>query len=303
LTFNQSMCDKRRLSSPGAPMDLWKRTLTTSLLALFVALPAFAEAERSEQSAGKVMENPFDFEDGPMEGQLGRWAKVKVAEGYSFTGAKGSRALMEQMGNVATNRELGTIVSDDLMVIFEFDEVGYIKDDDRDALDAEAMLKSMREGQREANKILTARGHSALEINRWHMKPRYDEATNNLEWAPVVRELNGGAESVNYNVRLLGRRGVMEVTLLVKPEEVENALPHFRELIKGFAFTSGEDYASFRKGDKVAEYGLAALVTGGALAVAAKSGLLGRLWKFLLVGVLALGAGIKRLFGGGKSQE
>ncbi len=291
---------------------LLRKTLIPSAMLAVVLLaqaPATARAhdtgtphthEEGEETGS--LEGSFGFEAGPTKGRLGKWAEVDVPEGFVFTGEQGTKELMEAMGNIATGRELGTIADENLMVIFEFDEVGYIKDDEGDDLDADAMLKAMREGQAEANKILTTRGHSALEINRWHMKPKYDEATNNLEWAPIVRELTTGGESVNYNVRLLGRRGVMEVTLLVTPEEVERELPKFRKLLAGFAFTQGEDYASFRKGDKVAEYGLAALVTGGALGVAAKSGLLGRLWKFLLVGALALGAGIKKLFGG-KSQQ
>ncbi len=262
---------------------------------------ALAEGEGEEEE--ESLEGTFGFQKGPTKGALGRWAEVAIPENFLFTGEEGTKQLMEAMGNVVTHRELGTIVDDQLMVVFEFDEVGYVEDDEGSDLDADAMLKSMRESQTEANKILTARGQSALEINRWHMKPKYDEKTNNLEWATVVRELSTGNESVNYNVRLLGRRGVMEVTLLVSPEDVERELPKFRTLLAGFGFTQGEDYAAFRKGDKVAEYGLAALVTGGALGVAAKSGLLGRLWKFLLVGALALGAGIKRLFGGGKAKD
>jgi len=78
-------------------------------------------------------------------------------------------------------------------------------------------------------------------------------------------------------------------------------LPEFRELMKGFAFKDGERYAEYREGDKLAEYGLAALIAGGGVALAAKSGLLGKMLKPIIVGVVALvgvvGSWIKKITG------
>jgi len=52
------------------------------------------------------------------------------------------------------------------------------------------------------------------------------------------------------------------------------------------------------KGDKVAQYGLAALVVGGAAAVAVKSGIFKWLWKVILVVGVAVAAFLKSLFAG-----
>ena len=69
-------------------------------------------------------------------------------------------------------------------------------------------------------------------------------------------------------------------------------------------FKEGSRYADFDpKTDKVAAYGIAALVAGGALAAAAKLGLLKGLWvailalkKFIVIGVIALVAFVKKFF-------
>jgi uncharacterized membrane-anchored protein len=57
-------------------------------------------------------------------------------------------------------------------------------------------------------------------------------------------------------------------------------------------------------GDKVAEYGLAALVLGGAAAIATKKGLwavivgfLVKGWKLVAIAVAAVGASLRKLFG------
>ena len=146
-------------------------------------------------------------------------------------------------------------------------------------------------------------GATTVSVLKGLLQKNDDQATHNLEWAPLVRNKSNGKETVNYNVRILGRRGVTEATLLVSPDKFEAQLPWFRSALTGFSYVQGEDYASFRQGDRIAEYGLAALVTGGVVAAAAKSGLLGRLWKFIILGIAGLGAFLKKLFGGGDKQE
>lgn len=241
--------------------------------------------------------------EGPAKVSVGSNAELQVPEGIVFGDAQVTKDILERSGNLVSGQEVGILLNGKSSVVFEFDPVGYVKDDDKADLNADEMMKSLRESQEAANAQLKARNLDELELTRWQVTPHYDDATHNLEWAPVVRNKKTGNETVNYNVRILGRRGVMEVALLVSPEAFEAELPGFRNSLKGFSFAQGEDYLAWVKGDKVAEYGLAALVTGGAVAVAAKSGLLAKLFKPLIVAALALLAGLKRLFTGNKATS
>lgn len=287
-------------------------------VALLFSAPTFAEPpspadpheeEPVDEAPGdevhKAEPLPKGMTSGPATVKVGEGASLAVPEGAIFGDAEATRSMLEKSGNLTSGREVGMLLSDEAEVIFEFDPIGYVKDDDKDALDADKMLASLREGQEEANTQLKSLGRAELEIARWQVKPHYESTLHNLEWGPVVKNKQNGHETVNYNVRLLGRRGVMEVTLLVSPEKLDQQLPWFRSALTGFTFEKGEDYASFRSGDKVAEYGLAALVTGGAVAVAAKSGLLAKLWKLIVAGIAAGGLALKRLFGskGSSGQE
>lgn len=264
--------------------------------------PEQAEAaDDADEGADEPLPEGMTY--GPTKVQLGANAELNVPADTIFADAKATKQLLEKGGNIANGREVGSLLSGSASTIFEFEDIGYVKDDDKDALDADKMLTALREGQEEANEELKRRGLPQLELTGWTVKPHYDEATHNLEWAPLVRNKDNGHETVNYNVKLLGRRGVMTVTLLVSPDKFDAAMPAFRESLTGFSFVKGEDYASWTKGDKVAEYGLAALVTGGVIAVAAKSGLLGKLIKPLLVALAAAGAWIKRLFSGGAKKN
>ncbi|MFZ5442161.1 MAG: DUF2167 domain-containing protein [Myxococcota bacterium] len=264
------------------------------------AEPADTEAAAED---GEPEPLPPGMTEGPAHVKVGANAELDLPQGVIFGDAKVAKDILERSGNLTNGQEVGILLNAQSSVIFEFDPVGYVKDDDKEALDADKMLTALRENQEEANSELERRGLDALELTGWQVKPHYDPATHNLEWAPLVKNKKNGHETVNYNVRILGRRGVMEATLLVSPDKFDAELPGFRQSLKGFTFTKGEDYMSWVKGDKVAEYGLAALVTGGAVAVAAKSGLLGKLIKPLIVAVGAALAAIKRFFTGKKSTS
>ncbi|MEQ8278694.1 MAG: DUF2167 domain-containing protein [Deltaproteobacteria bacterium] len=188
-------------------------------------------------------------------------------------------------------------------VVFFFDDVGYVKDDEKDELDADDMAESMAENLQYSNEERRDRGLEELSFDGWAIPPRYNETSNRLEWAHRLRSATG--VSVNYNTRVLGRHGVMRVILVTDPELLEATLPQYNSLMSGFDFTNGERYAEYRAGDKIAEYGLIALVAGGGAAVAAKTGLLTALVAFfkkgaklIIVGLAAVAAFVKKLFSG-----
>src|SRR5256885_3533350 len=49
-------------------------------------------------------------------------------------------------------------------------------------------------------------GLPAMTLLGWDVKPHYDEASHNLEWSLRLRTEGGDGETLNYEVRLLGRR-------------------------------------------------------------------------------------------------
>jgi uncharacterized membrane-anchored protein len=239
------------------------------------------------------------WQKGPAKAALGNQAEVHIPAGYQFAGASETRHLLELMQNPTSGRELGLIatVAEDQswFVVFEFNEIGYVKDDEKEKLDADAMLNNIRQGTEQANIERKKRGWSELHVVGWEQPPRYDEKTNNLEWA--TRAESDGLVSVNYNIRLLGRHGVMEVTVVADPKELASAVRESKALLAGFSYTPGNRYAEFRQGDRIAEYGLAALITGGAAAVALKTGLFQKLWKVIVFGGVAVVAAVRKLFG------
>ena len=142
-------------------------------------------------------------------------------------------------------------------------------------------------------------GAAPLTVVGWDTPPFYDNQHHRLSWA--IRGQSEGQFVVNYNSRLLGRTGVMSANLIADPAELAKAMTQYNQLLSGYTFVQGQTYAEFKSGDKLATYGLTALVAGGAAVAAVKSGLLAKLIKPLILGFVVIGGAIgtffKKLFG------
>jgi len=242
-----------------------------------------------------------NWQKGPSLGDLGGNAQVKVPEGYVFAGAADTRTIMEANHNPLTGKEMGFVApaGENWFAVFEFDDVGYVKDDEKDSLDANALLSSIREGTEAGNKERVKRGWPTMTILGWETPPRYNETTHNLEWA--IRATSEGSPVINHNTRLLGRGGVMEVTLVTDPTTLTQTLPKFKTMLQGFEFKQGHKYAEFRAGDRTAAYGLTGLIVGGGTAALVKTGAFKWIWKALVAGAAGIAALFKKLFSRNKN--
>jgi uncharacterized membrane-anchored protein len=282
------------------------RTLTLGALAAAVLAAAARPAAAQGPPPDPEAQRKFDaivWQHGPCTVNVGDLAQVKVPAGYKFTGAAGARSLLELLHNPTSPRDLGLLCPEKLewFITFDFDAVGYVKDDEKNNLDADVILESLRKGNEQGNVERRRRGWEPVTLLGWQQAPHYDEQTHNLIWATRLSGANG-LVSVNYNTRLLGRGGVMSVNLVTSPERLPAVLPTYQNILSGYSYKTGHRYSEFRAGDKVAEYGLTALVAGGAVALAAKSGFLAKFGKVIIGGIVALVVGIgslfKKLFGG-----
>ncbi len=93
------------------------------------------------------------------------------------------------------------------------------------------------------------------------MPPAYNNDTKRLEWATILQ--SDGSQGVNFSTKVLGRRGHTSVILVTGTDGLTAARPQLDSVLGGYRFVDGERYADWVPGDKVATYGLAALVLGG----------------------------------------
>lgn len=248
-----------------------------------------------ELSWSKLYEE-IKWQKGPSVGDFGDAAQVKVPDGYVFANASDTRRIMEANQNPTTGKEIGFVAADgeSWFAVFEFEDVGYVKDDEKDSLDANALLDSIRKGTEAGNEERRKRGWATMTILGWETPPRYNELTHNLEWA--IRGQSEGEPVINHNTRLLGRGGVMQVTLVVDPTRLAETMPKFKTMLEGFEYKQGHKYAEFRAGDRTAAYGLTGLIVGGGTAALVKTGAFKWIWKVLVAAGLAVAALVKKIF-------
>jgi uncharacterized membrane-anchored protein len=250
---------------------------------------------------------PLQWQLGPGTAPIGDdLAEVDLGEGYIYLDATETQRFLELNQNPIDGSEMAAIapMSEDLgwFVVFEWSDIGWVSDEEQNELDADSILESIRQGTEASNEMRRERGWPAMSIIGWHEEPHFDAQTKNLSWA-IIGE-SGGNQNVNRLTKLLGRRGVMSATLVASPEELPVAIAAVDELLANYRFRTGNTYAEYIPGtDRLAEVGLTALVVGGAGAVLLKSGLLARFWKPIGLGLVALGAGIKRIFFSGRSSN
>lgn len=309
----------------------WLRRATLGVVcAAFVVLPVVlapcasaapdpaASAEGAEPAASaEEPRGPSPWKDGPGSIDLGHDVALELPAAYRFLPKEPAAKAMEANGHFHNEDLLGIVAgadgNEDWFAVLSYDEEGYIKDDEK--IDADELLSSMRDGTKEMNEERQKHGFKPLSLDGWSDPPRYDQAKHQLVWALIVSDPDG--KSVNYNTRILGRRGYVSLNVVTDPDKLAAHRPDAASLLTATHFTTGARYQDFdSKKDKVAEYGLAGLIMAGAGLGAAKLikiGLLAKFWKVILAAIIAgkkvlaglVVAGIaflKRLFGAKKKE-
>lgn len=274
--------------------------------------PAVAEAEWrtwADEILAKVS---------PEQGQvsLGKAPVVlNVTSDFDFYDAAESRILLEDLwGNPPDETVLGMAFPRGVSpaeslwgAVFTYEDTGYVSDDDAATTDYAELLKAMQADTEAGNPYRADQGFDTVTLKGWAETPRYDPETHRLYWAKdLVFSSSDGESTLNYDMRLLGRRGVLSVNFIGPIEalaEVRAAAPGLLEIA---SFNTNETYADYREGDRTAGYGVAALIAGGAgAAVLKKTGLLAvalialkKVWILIPVFVMGLWRVFTGLFGG-----
>jgi uncharacterized membrane-anchored protein len=269
--------------------------------AALCAQEAPSDPQKAEQQAFIEKLRALDWIKGPATVTAEGNAKLTIPEQYVYLDARNTAKFLELQHNLTNGREVMVAPRNlQWQAYLEFSDEGYVKDDEK--IDAAALLKTLKENTESANAERQRRGWGTLRVVDWATAPAYNTTTKRLEWATVLESQNGRRD-VNFSTKILGRRGYTSVIMVTDPANLSSAESTLDTVLTGYAFNPGETYADWRSGDKVAKYGLAALIVGGVAAVAAKKGLFSVLagflavaWKFVVAAAVAAMAWLRRLF-------
>ncbi|WP_395018549.1 DUF2167 domain-containing protein [Dongia sp.] len=267
--------------------------------AVFAALGLFwmAPGVGADESSDALMKqiDALHWQKGPTDVAALKNAKLQLPHRYIFLDSDEADDFLRLTQNIPGDIPEQILAPYDFhwWASVDFSEDGYVKDEEK--LDNNAILTTMRDATEQSNDERRRNGWGELHVVGWRHPPHYDTTTKRLEWSLDLKDETGHV-STNFQTRVLGRRGVTNFTLVTGPETLDADVAEFKSVLAGYQFNAGDSYAEYKEGDKVAEYGLAALIVGGGAAVAAKSGLLKFLGKFIWIGLAAVGAVVMKLF-------
>ena len=244
-------------------------------------------------------------------------ATIKIAPGFKFLNATQSKFVLHDLwGNPERNDVLGMIFPSDggpyadssFVFVVTFEEDGYVKDNDADKIDYDDMLKDIKKGEPEINVERKKEGYEAIYMIGWASKPYYDKDKKVLHWAKELRFGNDELHTLNYDVRVLGRKGVLSLNAIASINDLPLVKANIDKVLQMPEFTEGNKYSDYNSStDKVAEYSIGALVAGTILAKTGILAMIGKFliagWKFIAIGLVAIGGGIKKLLSGRKKSD
>jgi uncharacterized membrane-anchored protein len=245
-------------------------------------------------------------------------AQVKLMLGkdyYFLPASDAKRVLTEGWGNPpdAVTNVLGMVfpagksfLDETWGAVITFEATGYVTDDDAKSADYDSVLTQSRDSETQLNEERRKAGFAGQHIVGWAQPPSYDSGRHTLVWAREIKFDGEPVNTLNYDLRLLGRRGVLSLNMIAGMPQLGSVRSAATSFGQAVSFEQGARYADFDDSvDEKAGYGLAGLVaTGVGVAAAKKLGLLAILLGFgkkFIILILAVGAGaigwLRRRFG------
>jgi uncharacterized membrane-anchored protein len=237
-------------------------------------------------------------------------ATLHLGEKFHYLDVTETNRLLKEWGNPPDEETQGAILPADVdpmtegswAVFLNYLDEGHVDDSDAAKIDYDDLLKQMKEGAEDANPERKKAGYPEMHLLKWAEPPRYDAAAKKLYWAKELDFEGGEEHTLNYDVRVLGREGVLEMEAVAHISQLEQIRGDMQPLLQAAEFNDGHKYAQFNKStDRLAEYGLGGLIAVG---LAAKLGLFAKLGaillaakKVIIMAVVAIGGFLARLFG------
>lgn len=234
-------------------------------------------------------------------------ATLHLGDDYELIGAADAlHIIVDEWGNpTPSNAPLGMIVPrgtsplapDAWAVVVTYIEEGHVEDDDADDIDYDELMSEMKSGNAEENAERRRLGLEELTMVGWAASPHYDGTNHRLYWACELLAGTSKARVLNYDVRVLGRKGVLSLNAVGSMDQLDAIGPTMEHLLAAVEMQQGSRYEDFDPDlDAVAAYGIGGLVAGK---LAMKAGIFAGLLKVLIaakkavvLAIVAIGAGV-----------
>lgn len=287
--------------------------MTLAALLLSQLLVAQTEDEKTIKVFLDSIQNSYKFQTGKVS--LGdNLATLMVPQGWRYLDGKQSdQVLSDLWGNPPGDHSMGMLFPESLGPIdsnayafnITWEDMGYVKDDDADKINYNDLLKEIQKDATEANKTREKEGYDPITIVGWASDPFYDKDKKVLHWAKEIHFGDLDANTLNYDVRVLGRKGVLSMNAIGSMDQlplVKSAIP---SIMASVAYNEGNKYSDYSEssGDKIAALTIGGLVAGKVLAKVGFFALIAKFGKIIIVALLAGGSAVWRFITGRRKES
>jgi uncharacterized membrane-anchored protein len=287
------------VSNLNTPNQHHNLTLMKNVIALLLCMSFVHTVSANEVDSAKLffdsLEASFKYQQGQiiLEDGIGT---LNVPKGFRYLdAAQADYVIHDLWGNPHGQGTLGMIVPEDIGItderswafIITYEEMGYVKDDDAGEIDYDELLKEIQSDAAAANEERVKEGYESISIIGWAAKPYYDSEKKVLHWAKEIKFGETEGTTLNYNVRILGRKGVLVLNAVSSMMELPDVQKNIEPVLASFSYADGNKYADFNPDiDDVAAWTIGGLVAGKVLA---KAGIFALLLKNIKLIALAIG--------------
>lgn len=258
------------------------------------------------------IEAGLNYQTGTIELNSGN-ATITVPEGFGFLDQKQANYVLSDLwGNPEDETILGLLVPEGRGVMdakswlftVSFEEMGYVEDADAEDIDYEDLLEELQEETKEANGQRVELGYEPIEIVGWATVPHYDADRKILHWAKEIHFGTDSMNTLNYNLRVLGRKGVFVLNAVASMPELHEVAANLELVITSIDFKEGHKYTDFLPDvDEVAAWSIGGLVAGKILAKAGFFVIFLKFWKVIAIAVASFGGAIWKKIKGKKEKK
>jgi uncharacterized membrane-anchored protein len=290
-----------------------KKKLLCTLLLLSTTCSFFGQSKDTTTVQDyDQLESQLKYEKGTISLLTGN-AKLNVPNGFGYLNAKQAQYVLKDLwGNPEDKNILGALVPDGKGVLNDgswlftitYDDMGYVKDEDAEEVDYDELLKEIQEDFKAGNPERVKLGYPEMTLQGWASKPFYDADKKVLHWAKELKFGKDSINTLNYDLRVLGRKGVFILQAVSSMEQLPEVKANIKNVISSIQFNKGDQYSDFDSStDEVAAWTIGGLVAGKVLAKVGFFAVLLKFWKIGLVAIIAGWAAIKKFFFGKNDHE
>lgn len=282
-----------------------KKTIITLIAILLFSFNDYAQEQDSTQLELQKIEESLVYKTGKIELASDN-VNINVPRGFRFLDKEQSAYVLTDLwGNPKDDSVLGLLVPENKGILEEgswlysisFEEIGYVEDDDADDIDYSDLLEDMQDEMKEYNPERVSKGYEPVDFVGWASSPYYDKNRKVLHWAKEIKFGTDSINTLNYNLRVLGRKGVLVLNAVAYMPELAEVKSSISRVIESIEFKEGHKYENYIAGtDNIAQWTIGGLIAGKLLA---KSGILImiiKFWKLITFAFLGAGTAFFKFF-------